>query len=183
MHWQAEALIRAGLDPGLLASLCPGLAGGSWATGAVSPLWAFPAMMVLMALPMGPAEPTAVAAGLIAGAPLMPLWAVVLALTVGMLCGDLVVFRAGGVVERCVRRRGGGGMIEVWQHRLDRHPRWRDIAVAGLRFVPGARTPAALAARSSGISSVRFCMLGAAGSLAWACLWTGAGSAILTILR
>lgn len=135
-------------------------------------------MFALMAVPLGPAEPTAILAGLLVGAGMAPLWVVVIVLALGMTAGDLIAFRAGGPVQRRLTRRPRGeAWLAAWRHHLQKRRLWRDVAVAGLRFIPGVRTPSALAARSTGIGTVRFCLLAAAGSVAWAAAWVGISGA------
>ncbi|HLS12877.1 MAG TPA: VTT domain-containing protein [Beutenbergiaceae bacterium] len=131
-------------------------------------------LLALMAVPLGPAEPTAILAGLLVGAGMAPIWVVVLVLALGMTAGDLIAFRAGGPVQRRLARRPRAeAYLAAWRHHLHQRRLWRDAAVAGLRFIPGVRTPSALAARSTGIGTLRFGLLAAAGSVAWAAAWVG----------
>lgn len=139
---------------------------------------AIPLLLLLLAIPMGPAEPAAAAAGALAGAGGFPLWAAATVAASGMFTGNLLTFCAGGpLIRRISRTPKGAVRLARWRTALEARPLRRDAAVVGLRMVPGARTPAALAARGTGLSVVRFCLLDAAGSLLWAALWTGAGAA------
>lgn len=135
-------------------------------------------LLLLAAIPMGPAEPAAVTAGVLAGTGALPLWAAAAVVAAGMSAGNLLTFCAGGpLLRRLSRGPQAAARLARWRTALDARPWRRDAAVVGLRLIPGARTPAVLAARSTGLSTARFCLLEAVGSLLWAGLWTGAGAA------
>jgi membrane protein DedA with SNARE-associated domain len=110
----------------------------------------------------------------------VPLWGAVLAVAAGMLVGDSLIYAAAGPVMSRARAR--------WTRRprvariataLATRPLWRDAGLAGLRFVPGARTPMAFLARELRTSRSHFLLVVGAGSLAWAGVWTGGGSALV----
>ena len=139
-------------------------------------------VFVLMAIPMGPAEPTAIVAGATATTVGLPLWLIIPVVAAGMLIGDLITFLSAGALQRRLLRRDRVRLrLRRWQTALNAQHVWRDLAVAGLRFIPCARTPAAMAARGSGLSTNRFCILAAAGATAWAAIWVGAASAVHTL--
>lgn len=154
-------------------------------TGDLLPPWAVLLLiLVLMAVPLGPAEPTALAAGFLIGASALPSALTVTVVAAGMTAGDVVAHRAGGLVLRRARtdpRRAR--RLDRWEQTMRAHPVRRDLAVIGLRFLPGARTPSALAAGAAGVSTGRFILLAAGGSLLWAVSWTmlwaaGAGAVV-----
>lgn len=150
------------------------------AVDAVAPAWGFLVFVPLaLAVPMGPAEATAATAGALAGAAYAPPWLAILVVAAGMFAGDLLAYGAGGPITRRLRRfPKAANRLERWRRRLETRPAWRDLAVIGLRFVPGARTPSAVAARGTGVGLGRFCALTAAGSILWAAAWTTLGTAI-----
>lgn len=150
------------------------------AVDTVAPAWGFLVFVPLaMAVPMGPAEATAATSGALAGSAAAPPWLAVLVVAAGMFAGDLLAYGAGGPITRRLRRfPKAANRLERWRRRLETRQAWRDLAVIGLRFVPGARTPSALAARGTGVGLGRFCALTAAGSILWAGVWTTLGSAI-----
>ncbi|WP_199040871.1 DedA family protein [Glycomyces salinus] len=166
MDWPSELVIDLGF--------------GGVAVESVMPAWGFLVFVSLaMAVPMGPAEATAATAGALAGPASAPQWLASLVVAAGMFTGDLLAYGAGGPIARRLRRRSkAANRLDCWRRRLESRPARRDIAVIGLRFVPGARTPSALMARGSGIGLARFCVLTAAGSVLWAGVWTTLGSAI-----
>lgn len=139
--------------------------------------------LLLMAVPMGPAEPTALTAGALVSAGALPAVTAVLALSAGMLLGDILTYHAGGPFARRIGRHPGGAQrLASWQHHIGRYPGSRCVAVLGLRFIPGARTPSALVARGSGVGEVQFITLTAAGSLLWAGLWVVAGATLTQVM-
>lgn len=166
MDWPSELVIDLGF--------------GGLAVESVMPAWGFLVFVPLaVAVPMGPAEATAAMAGALAGPASAPQWLAILVVAAGMFAGDLLAYGAGGPITcRLWRHPRAANRLDRWRRRLESRPAWRDLAVIGLRFVPGARTPSALAARGSGISLIRFCVLTAAGSVLWALVWTNLGSAI-----
>lgn len=138
----------------------------------------------LVGLPAGPAEPTALAAGLLAIRPEIPLEAGVLAVATGMAGGDLLSI---GLARRLSRRRpvDDHGVRRARHPRADRarhllarqadRPARAMLVLAGSRFLPGLRTPTAVAAGLAGLP-VRRCVLAVSvGSLAWAAAWVSAG--------
>ncbi|WP_300343865.1 VTT domain-containing protein [Nesterenkonia sp.] len=148
------------------------------------PHWALLlSLLVVMAIPMGPAEPTALAAAALVSTAALPPLTTVVAIAAGMTLGDALTHRAAGPLLRRMRQKPhAAGRLHKWSQRLQRQRYGRDAAVAGLRLLPGARTPAALAARAAGISSPRFLLLAAAGSLIWAALWVLGGGTLLHTL-
>lgn len=150
-------------------------------TGPLLPTWALLLLVfLLMAVPMGPAEPVVVVTGALVSADVLPLAPAVLTLSGGMLVGDVLAYRAGGLISRKIGKHPRGAQrLERWQHHLEMHPRSRGAAIVGLRFLPGARTPSALAARGSGVGEVQYITLAAIGSLLWAALWVAGGAAVV----
>ena len=148
------------------------------ATVPVLPTWALLMLvLLLMAVPMGPAEPTAVIAGALVSASVLPLVPAVLVLAVGMLVGDMLAYWAGGLICRKIgKHHKGAQRLERWHHHVEEHLGSRGVAIVGLRFLPGARTPSALAARGSGVGGVQYVTLAALGSLVWATLWLAGGA-------
>lgn len=148
------------------------------------PHWALlTILLVLMAIPMGPAEPTALTAAVLVSASTLPPMGAVLVIAAGMTLGDAVAHQAGRPAMKLLGQRPGAAQRLVrWSQRLQCQSLGRDVAVAGLRFLPGARTPAALVARAAGVSSARFILLAAAGSLAWATLWVLGGGTLVQAL-
>lgn len=158
----------------LLDAAAPADQGGQWPGGGLLIL-----LLPLLVIPLGPAEPAAVATGALVSAGALPLWAGVPVVAAGMFAGNLLAFHAGGPVLRLLRRRPqDAARLERWQTVMGARPLRRDAAVVLVRLVPGARTPAVLAARSAGVGTARFCLLDAVGSLLWAGLWVGAGSVV-----
>ncbi|WP_191089684.1 DedA family protein [Nesterenkonia ebinurensis] len=140
-------------------------------------------LLVLMAIPLGPAEPTAVAAGVMISASALSPLPTVLIIAAGMTIGDVLTHQAGRPLLRALQQKPRAAQrIDFWSRALQHQPLGRDAAVAGLRFIPGARTPAALAARAAGVGGVRFMLLAVAGSLAWASLWVLGGEALVHLL-
>lgn len=79
-------------------------------------------------------------------------------------------------------RRYGASMrtrYPSWSLRIDRMDRWlgryRALAVIGVRFLAGLRTPGALAIGMSDIPWPVFMILNLAGALLWACVVSAAG--------
>lgn len=148
------------------------------------PMWLILVLaLLLMAVPMGPAEPTAVVIGALVSAAVVPLVPAILTVAAGMLIGDVLTYRAGGVIaERISRRPDRAQRLKRWEHQLEAKPLWTAMGAAGLRFIPGARSPAALISRGAGMRSAQFCLLTAIGSLLWAALWVLGGAALTQIL-
>lgn len=144
------------------------------------PVWGVLLLIfALLATPMGPAEPTALVAGAMAATGGLSLWLAIPVVAVGMFVGDLITFlAAAALTHRLLKSDRSGRRLRRWQTALNAQHVWRDLAIAGLRFMPGARTPAALAARGSGVSTTRFCILAAIGAIAWAVVWVGAASVV-----
>lgn len=145
----------------------------------VLPAWALLLLFILlMAVPMGPAEPTALIAGALVSASVLPLVPAVLVLAMGMLLGDVLAYWAGGLISRRIGKHPKGAQrLKRWQHHLDKNPGSRGVSIVGLRFLPGAHTPSALAARGSRVGEVQYVTLAAVGSLLWATLWVAGGAA------
>lgn len=142
---------------------------GSWGVLAL--------LFILVAIPMGPAEPTAFTAGATAASLGVPLWQATVVVAVGMLVGDLTTYwLAGTFRHRLIRRHRARQRLQRWQLQLNKCRGRRDLALAGLRFIPGARTPTAVAARYSGVSTPRYLALAAIGAVAWAVFWTSAAA-------
>lgn len=140
---------------------------------------------IVLIVPFGPVEAAAVTAGTLASAGAVPLWVAVLVVAASMLLGDLLLYAGpGSRLERARRRRatrprpGVRRRLGVLRTALEARPWRRDAALAGLRLIPGARTPTTLVARSLGMSSTHFVLVAGAGSLLWAWLWTGGGSVV-----
>lgn len=148
------------------------------------PLWVpLLVMFALLAVPLGPAEPAALATAGLVGASALPAGPAILALAAGMVLGDVVVHRVAEPLLGALHRKPRAAQkMARWERHLRRRPVWRDAAVFGLRFIPGCRTPAALAARAAGVARLRFTFVAAAGSLAWAGLWVTAGAALTAAL-
>lgn len=139
--------------------------------------------LLLMAVPMGPAEPTAVVVGALVTASVVPLVPALLAVAAGMLLGDVLTYRAGGVIAQRVSRHScHARRLKHWEQQLGAKPLWTAMGAAGLRFVPGARSPAALIARGAGMGGVQFAGLAAGGSLLWAALWVLGGAGLTQVL-
>ncbi|GAB4004431.1 hypothetical protein GCM10029992_49360 [Glycomyces albus] len=137
MDWPSELVIDLGF--------------GGLAVESVMPAWGFLVFVPLaVAVPMGPAEATAAMAGALAGPASAPQWLAILVVAAGMFAGDLLAYGAGGPITCRLRRHPrAANRLDRWRRRLESRPAWRDLAVIGLRFVPGARTPSALAARGA----------------------------------
>lgn len=145
--------------------------------------WLLLILFALMAIPMGPAEPTALTAGVLVCAPVLSPSAAVLVIAAGMTLGDVLTHRASSPLLRMLRQKPAAAQrLDRWSQRLQSRPLCRDAAVAGLRFLPGARTPAVLAARAAGMTSARLMLLAGAGSLAWATLWVLGGGTLVHLL-
>ncbi|MGJ9413731.1 DedA family protein [Aeromicrobium sp. CF4.19] len=130
-------------------------------------------------IPFGPVEAAAVTAGTLAHTGLVPLWVAVLPVAIGMLLGDYLVYAAAGpMLDRARPRWANRPRVAAMLSALVAKPLWRDVGVAGLRFVPGGRTPTALMARELRMTRTHFCVVAGAGSLLWAGVWTGGGSAL-----
>lgn len=139
------------------------------------------AALLLMAVPLGPAEPTMLAGGTLAGGAGMDLGLLVLALGIGGLLGDLVVFAlsrgvAPTVTRRWVARRGGTRVLEGNSGLISAVPlvsrRRRDLAIVLARFVPGARSPTAALAGAGSVSPLRYAALSASGVSLWVLTYT-----------
>ncbi|GAA3279806.1 VTT domain-containing protein [Nesterenkonia halobia] len=154
------------------------------AGSAESPVALLLVVVALIGLPAGPAEPTALAAGLLAIRPELPLEAGVVAAAAGMAGGDLLSI---GLAHRLSRRRpvDDHGARHARRPRADRarhllarqadRPALAMLVLAGGRFLPGLRTPTAAAAGLAGLP-IRRCVLAVSvGSLAWAAVWVSAG--------
>lgn len=128
----------------------------------------------LLAIPMGPAEPTALAVGVATAGLDVPLWLSIAVIAAGMFVGDLIVYcTATAFTDRCFRSAGARNKLNRWRATLHGRPLGRDAMILVLRFIPGARTPAAILAANSGISIVRFCVLTVLGATCWATFWIG----------
>lgn len=149
-------------------------------TGALIPSWvALLLILVLVSVPLGPAEPTAVAAGVLVAASVLPPVLTIVVVAVGMTLGDVLTYQAGAAILRRTRR---AHRFDRWRQALRARPVRRDLVIIGLRFLPGARTPAALAARGAGVDAGRFILLAAGGSLLWAVLWVSGGGAVAQVV-
>jgi membrane protein DedA with SNARE-associated domain len=134
---------------------------------------------LVMVIPFGPTEPAAAAAGVLASTGAVPPWIAVFAVATSMLLGDILTYRASGPLLRQLRnRRSDRGHTGRVKSALETRPIWRAIGVAGLRFVPGARTPINLGARDVEMGLPHFSLVAGVGSLVWAIVWTGGGTAI-----
>lgn len=134
-------------------------------------------LFLLVAIPMGPAEPTAFAAGATAASLGVPLWQATVVVAAGMIVGDLTTYwLAGFFRHRLLRSPRAQQRLARWQFQLKKFRGRRDLAFVSLRFIPGARTPTAVAARFSGVSTARYIALAAIGAAAWAILWTSAAA-------
>ncbi|MGJ9424117.1 hypothetical protein [Aeromicrobium sp. CF3.5] len=132
-----------------------------------------------MIIPFGPAEAAAIAAGALAHGDVVPLWAAVLVVAAGMLGGDFATYAAAGpMLGRARRLRERRPHFSALLSILATRPLCSDVGLAALRFIPGARTPTALMAREFGTTRTHFCVIVGVGSLLWAGLWTGGGSAL-----
>ncbi|MGX1768140.1 VTT domain-containing protein [Dietzia sp. NPDC055343] len=136
-------------------------------------------VVALMALPLGPAEVTALAAGALAASSGVSPWQAVATVAFGMALGDVVVYLIGGPLERALRRHTrAAAPLDRWRSRVAARPVRRDACIVAFRFLPGARTPTALASRGAGVGAVRYVLLVVTGSLAWSALWVVAGEAV-----
>ena len=139
-------------------------------------------VVALMALPLGPAEVTALAAGALAASSGASPWQAVATVAFGMALGDVVVYLIGGPLERALRRHTrAAATLDRWRSRVAARPVRRDAYIVAFRFLPGARTPTALASRGAGVGAVRYVLLVVTGSLAWSALWVVAGDAVSAV--
>lgn len=141
------------------------------------------AVGMVISVPFGPAEPLTVGAGALSVGPETPLWGVVLAAATGMTCGDLLVaglarrLRAGPPATddppRSPPRRVDRAAAVLARRAAE--SRLALLMVAGARFVPGLRTPTAVAVGLAGLPIRRCAPAVAAGSLTWAGVYSGIG--------
>ncbi|ARF72261.1 DedA family protein [Streptomyces sp. NPDC012600] len=128
----------------------------------VESLWVYPALALVMALPLVPNAAVLATAGALAATGRLSVPLVLTAPFVGAVLGDLAVFAAGSLLASRARgrfvRRGAGPEVRT---RITRHLRvYGTPGVIGVRFVPGGRFVGGLVAAPAGFTVGRF--LGAA---------------------